>query len=315
MKKFDLQGDNYNTKIKIDGTNIVITETKLGELELTKAQEAVTDEQAYIAEMQYDSNFQFAIFSHLKNKGIQLEPWKARNLVQDPALLSKQYSTQLADFQYTSYNTPHGYRSTPSAGNCDKLEFKGLSCTKTSANYQHKEIITEKKINLVSSQLHEGDLKSKLTEMNYDDRTREDIINKIISFLQDKLGTKEIKDLARDQEAYLASRDQEVDRLVTNERLAQRSAVNIPKTSYGVSILEEAALSGAGAAKRLIKGGKADKSKTLYQAVKDREADNQSTLAQATKKPLATLSSPISFVTKLLTGRTKQSQDKTTNKV
>jgi len=112
-----------------------------------------------------------------------------------------------------------------------------------------------------------------------------------------------VGDLVRDNEAYLASKTQEEKRLVTNKSLSKWASVNIPKTSYGVSMVQEAVASIGGAASRLWAGGKVDKSKTLLQAVSEREKGNETTIAKAVQSPLATLATPVTFVAKIVSSK------------
>ncbi len=173
---------------------------------------------------------------------------------------------------------------------------------------------------MLKTKLQEKDVENALEQVEEDifleqqkDNVRSSLIfllEKNTDKIQDESVKEDIGNLARDHEAYSTSYEQEKIWLQTNKYFVQYTSVNLPRTTYGVSLIQKSVKSIGDSAKRLIFGGKADKSKTLYKAASERNKNNQSTAAKVVSNPIGTLSSPISFVSTLLTeGTQKRGKD------
>lgn len=133
-------------------------------------------------------------------------------------------------------------------------------------------------------------------------------LEKKTATIEDKDQKNTCADLCRDYEAYKVSKRVQTERLQKDESLKIRNfekpqtvPIEIPKTTYGISMAQEAAKSVSDSLRRLMKdGGKADKTKTFLEATSEREQNNESTLAKIVKNPLGTVASPITYVTKSL---------------
>lgn len=205
--------------------------------------------------------------------------------------LRKNYSKELAQFKVDLPIGQEDYGGVDPNYDKDVIIYHVSSSSGAKLSYgkyvdQHKWMAIEnpQEIDIAKFKPQEaGKALERLEKDSQLDEERENVRAALITHLESKLSKigdenlrKEVGDVCRDHEAYTVSLKEETARVKTNNRLAVRNEIKIHKTSYGLSLAQEAAKSVGGALKRLVSGeGKADKSKTLYETTREREKGHQ----------------------------------------